>query len=116
MPPNPTAKPARLIRVHAWGRQAGIARAYNGGPAQRKGPPRGLRAALTRLEDKFLPAEGEGFLCGAEPCIADLSVAPPLMLLGVAGLPLSEPVQAYVARCEAFFGEKYGAPPSPLAS
>ena len=29
------------------------------------------------------------------------------------GLPLSEPVQAYVARCEAFFGEKYGAPLPP---
>ena len=40
-------------------------------------------------------------------------MAPPLMLLGVAGLPLSEPVQAYVARCEDFFGEKYGAPLPP---
>jgi hypothetical protein len=99
-------------------RKAQVVRAFTGaGPSggKRKGGSgaSGVVGALRTLEEKYLRA-GTKFACGDAPCIADLSVVPPLLLLNVAGVVLSPAVASYVANFEAHFGEKYAELKAPL--
>ena len=95
-------------------RKAQVRRAFDGPPGKRKGDgSAGVVGALRTLEEKYLRA-GTKFACGDAPCIADLSVVPPLLLLNVAGVVLPPAVAAYVGNFEAFFGEKYAEIKAPL--
>lgn len=80
--------------------------AFAGTPARRGQPDsRGVAGALLTLEEHL--RSGTRFACCEKPCIADLSVVPPLLLLNVIGAELSPAIQQYVRRFEDHFGAKY---------
>ena len=86
----------------------GLQRSFHGAPARRGQPDStGVIGALRLLEQHL--GTGTGFACGDTPCIADLSVVPPLLLLNVVGgvALLSPMVQKYVQNFEEYFGEAY---------
>jgi hypothetical protein len=97
-------------------RKAQVKRSFAGAPGggkRKSDASSGVVGALRTLEEKYLRA-GTKFACGDAPCIADLSVVPPLLLLNVAGVVLPPAVAAYVSNFEAHFGEKYAAIQAPL--
>ncbi len=86
----------------------GLQRAFLGAPARRGQPDStGVAGALRMLEEYL--GTGTRFACGDAPCIADLSVVPPLLLLNVVGGAelLSPEVQKYVQNFEDNFGSDY---------
>eukprot|EP01051_Picozoa_sp_SAG22_P012683 SAG22_NODE_1341_length_4687_cov_1.078030_2_plen_259_part_00 len=88
--------------------RSGLQRAFFGTPQRRGQPDRtGVECTLRMLE-KYL-STGTQFACGDAPCIADLSVVPPLLLLNVVGGAelLSPEVQKYVQNFEEYFGSDY---------
>ena len=96
--------------------KAQLARSYKGPPARRGGLSNaGVAGALQTLEAKYLSA-GTRFACGDEPCIADLSVVPSLLLLSVVDefVQLSPAVQTYVRNFEEHFKEKWPAIKAPV--
>ena len=74
----------------------------------------GVAGTLRMLEDYL--RTGTTFACGDTPCIADLSVVPPLLLLNVVGGTelLSPELQQYVQDFEDHFGSNYLAMKAPV--
>ena len=74
----------------------------------------GVVGTLRMLEEYL--STGTAFACGDTPCIADLSVVPPLLLLNVVGGAelLSPELRQYVADFEDHFGPKYLAMKAPV--
>ena len=99
----------RLAAENADEVRVRVQRAYHGTPGKRGRPDSstGVTGTLRMLEE--LLETGKPFACGEKPCIADLSVVPPLLLLNVAGCAelLSPSICKYVQRFEDFFGSKY---------
>ncbi len=97
--------------------RTGLQRAFLGAPARRGQPDStGVEGTLRMLEE-YLRTRTP-FACGDAPCIADLSLVPPLLLLNVVGGAelLSPEVQKYVQNFEDYFGSDYLQMKAPVES